>query len=93
MSDQVFFSPVKEYQFKSIVIDVSIISPTAPTPPNANYKLLSSKSLSATINSVASKPVKDGLNAVPTTPQEKIDCAKFLTPQQQHQVVIGKGNV
>lgn len=63
---------------------------TAPSPPNAKYKLLSSKNLSSIMSDVTSKPARDGLNAVPTTPQEKIDCAKFLTPQQQHQVVIGK---
>ena len=33
---------------------------------------------------------RDGLNAVPTTSQEKSDCSKVLTPQQLHQVVIGK---
>ena len=41
------------------------------------------------MSEVTGKPVRDGLNAIPTTPQEKIDCNKFLTPQQQHQVVIG----
>ncbi|XP_053397416.1 cilia- and flagella-associated protein 47-like isoform X4 [Mercenaria mercenaria] len=68
---------------------VSDMISDAPPPPNQDFKLLSSKSLSATMKSVTSQPVKDGLNAVPTTPKEKIDCSKFLTPQEQHQVVIG----
>jgi len=33
--------------------------------------------------------VKDGLNAVPVTVQEKAHCQKILTPQQLHQVIVG----
>jgi len=29
------------------------------------------------------------LNAVPTTPKEKEDCKKILTPFQLHQITIG----
>ena len=36
--------------------------------------------------------MRDGLNAVPTTAAEKIDCGRFLTPQEQHQVIIGQFN-
>ena len=70
-------------------MNVACLILTAPSPPNAKYKMLSSKNLSSLMSEVTGKPVRDGLNAIPTTPQEKIDCNKFLTPQQQHQVVIG----
>lgn len=57
--------------------------------PNSDFKLLSSIGLTRSLLEVTSKPVRDGLNAVPTTPKEKLDCSKFLTPQEQYQVVIG----
>jgi len=34
--------------------------------------------------------MREGLNAVPTTPQEKEDCQKMLTPLQLHQITIGR---
>ena len=34
--------------------------------------------------------VCDGLNAIPTTTVEKIDCSRWLSPQQLHQIVIGE---
>lgn len=33
--------------------------------------------------------MKFGLNALPTTAQEKADCARVLSPQELHRVVIG----
>ncbi|XP_072900577.1 cilia- and flagella-associated protein 47-like [Hemitrygon akajei] len=42
---------------------------------------------------VPSNPVKDGLNAVPTTLQEEKDCSLTLTPQQLHQIFIGPSNL
>ncbi|XP_052240686.1 cilia- and flagella-associated protein 47-like isoform X3 [Dreissena polymorpha] len=81
--------PAKGIRPKKLLLEEIQPDPRPPTPPNADYKLLSSKTLSASMGHVTSKRVRDGLNAVPTTPQEKIDCGKFLTPQEQHQVVIG----
>ena len=34
--------------------------------------------------------VRDGLNAVPTTSQEKAECQRILSPQELHQIVIGQ---
>lgn len=34
--------------------------------------------------------VGDGLNPVPTSPQEIEDCSLVLTPKQLHQIFIGK---
>ncbi|XP_048239518.1 cilia and flagella-associated protein 47-like isoform X3 [Haliotis rufescens] len=63
--------------------------PSSPRPPNADWKLLSTKKLSTAEKEALSKPVRDGLNAVPTTQQEKADCRKWLSPQQLHQLIIG----
>ena len=61
---------------------------TAPAEPNENFRLLSSKELT-NMELKSIKKTMDGLNAVPTTRQEKEDCAKILSPQQLHQIVIG----
>lgn len=34
--------------------------------------------------------MQEGLNAVPTTDKEKADCKKWLSPQNLHQIVVGK---
>ena len=34
--------------------------------------------------------VMDGLNAVPTGPVEEADCSRRLTPNELHQIIIGK---
>ena len=36
--------------------------------------------------------MKDGLNAVPLSAEEKKECSKVLTPQELHQVIIGEGS-
>ncbi|KAL8606797.1 hypothetical protein ACOMHN_049626 [Nucella lapillus] len=63
--------------------------PPAPQPPNAQWKLLSTKELAEAQREALSKPVQDGLNAVPTTAQEKTDCKRWLNPQELHQVIVG----
>ncbi|XP_052808119.1 cilia- and flagella-associated protein 47-like isoform X2 [Mya arenaria] len=88
-STDIGIKPAKGIRPKKLLLDEIKPDPRPPTPPNADFKLLSSKSLSATMSKVTGKPIRDGLNAVPTTSQEKVDCARFLTPQEQHQVVIG----
>ncbi|KAL4233464.1 hypothetical protein ACF0H5_008145 [Mactra antiquata] len=88
-STDIGIKPAAGIRPKKLLLEEIKPDPSAPPPPNADFKLMSSKTLSATMKSVTSQPVKDGLNAVPTSPKEKMDCAKFLTPQQQHLVVIG----
>ena len=62
--------------------------PRPPTPPNAGFKLLSSADM--TVKEISSaKKERDGLNAVPITPEEKRDCSKVLSPQELYQVIIG----
>ena len=68
------------------------LSPSAPTPPNANWRLLSTKELADKEQGSADKTC-DGLNAVPTTKREQADCQKMLSPQQLHQVIIGPPTV
>ncbi|XP_055954756.1 cilia and flagella-associated protein 47 [Patella vulgata] len=67
--------------------------PQIPPPPNANWKLLSAKELSEIEKIAMTRNVSEGLNAVPTTLQEKKDCSKWLTPQQLHQLVIGPSTI
>ncbi|CAH1800026.1 unnamed protein product [Owenia fusiformis] len=63
--------------------------PRPPTPPNAPWAAMSSKVLREKELSSTSKPVVEGLNALPTTAREKKDCSKMLSPQELHQVIIG----
>ncbi|XP_064627283.1 cilia- and flagella-associated protein 47-like isoform X2 [Lineus longissimus] len=63
--------------------------PRPPTPPNAGFRLLSSKELSEAEETTMQKNVQDGLNAIPTTDREKRECSRILSPQELHQVVIG----
>ncbi|BFZ09423.1 hypothetical protein BsWGS_12463 [Bradybaena similaris] len=58
-------------------------------PPNTEWKILSTKELAQSEKQVISKPICDGLHAVPTTAAEKKDCVKWLSPQELHQVVVG----
>ncbi|XP_021363645.1 cilia- and flagella-associated protein 47-like isoform X2 [Mizuhopecten yessoensis] len=66
-----------------------IPDPRSPTPPNADFKLLSTKELSTAEAETLTKEACEGLNAVPTTKKEKLDCSKCLSPQQLHQIIIG----
>lgn len=34
--------------------------------------------------------LRNGLNAVPTTAQEKLDCKKLLSPLELYQIIIGE---
>lgn len=46
-----------------------------------NTRLLTTKTLVTAERNTAARPISDGLNAVPTTNIEKMDCLKELTPQ------------
>ncbi|XP_071134806.1 cilia- and flagella-associated protein 47-like isoform X3 [Mytilus edulis] len=69
--------------------DEIVPDPRSPSPPNSEYKLLSTKELAEVEQMSRSKPVCEGLNAVPTTNEEKADCTKWLSPQQLHQIIVG----
>ncbi|CAG5120336.1 unnamed protein product, partial [Candidula unifasciata] len=58
-------------------------------PPNMEWKILSTKELAQSEKEVISKPICDGLHAIPTTLTEKNDCAKWLNPQELYQVIVG----
>ncbi|KAK3775916.1 hypothetical protein RRG08_017206 [Elysia crispata] len=74
---------------KKLTQDEIMADPSPPLPPNADWKLLSTKELAEAEQIAISKRVCDGLNAIPTTTVEKIDCSRWLSPQQLHQIVIG----
>ncbi|XP_033113331.1 cilia- and flagella-associated protein 47-like isoform X2 [Anneissia japonica] len=61
----------------------------SPTPPNNGNRMLSSKWLTNKEMLSTSRPSSGGLNAVPMTPQEKMDCKTKLSPQHLYQVIIG----
>ncbi|XP_070567350.1 cilia- and flagella-associated protein 47-like [Ptychodera flava] len=61
----------------------------APVSANGHFKMLSTKRLAEAENAATSRPVSDGLNAVPMSKQEKHDCKIRLTPQELHQITIG----
>ncbi|XP_055888207.1 cilia and flagella-associated protein 47-like isoform X1 [Biomphalaria glabrata] len=63
--------------------------PPALEAPNSQWKLLSTKELAALESEATSKPVCEGLNAIPTTDVEKKECSWRLTPQQLHQIIVG----
>ena len=56
-------------------------------------KLLSAKSLNELEEKASRRKVVDGLNAQPSSNQEKLDCAKILTSQQLRSVVVGPPSV
>ncbi|KXJ04719.1 hypothetical protein AC249_AIPGENE21430, partial [Exaiptasia diaphana] len=60
-----------------------------PTSVSAHVKLLGSRSLTAEKTRSLTKTISDGLNAIPMTDIEKIDCSKRLTPQQLKLLDIG----
>ncbi|XP_077977423.1 cilia- and flagella-associated protein 47-like [Glandiceps talaboti] len=61
----------------------------SPVPPYSHFQMLSSKKLAQIEDVAQSRPVSEGLNAVPMNRQEKVDCKIPLTPQELHQVIIG----
>ncbi|EMP32673.1 Putative protein CXorf22 [Chelonia mydas] len=62
------------------------------TPLNEDC-LLSSRKLAAIESKSLTKEVYDGLNAVPSSPQEKEDCNITLTPKQRYQILIGPSTI
>ncbi|PVD28193.1 hypothetical protein C0Q70_10779 [Pomacea canaliculata] len=68
--------------------EIKSASPSLP-PPNEEWRLLSTQELAVAEKEAMSKPVQEGLNAVPTTDKEKADCKKWLSPQNLHQIVVG----
>ncbi|XP_059154686.1 cilia- and flagella-associated protein 47-like isoform X2 [Physella acuta] len=74
---------------KKLTLEDIKSDPLPPVQPNAEWKLLSTKTLAELEKEAVSKPVCEGLNAIPITEQEKKDCNRWLTPQQLHHVVIG----
>ncbi|XP_076467202.1 cilia and flagella-associated protein 47-like [Babylonia areolata] len=74
----------RKLKLEEIVPDAPV-----PSPPNADWKLLSTKELSEAEREALSKPVQEGLNAVPTSAQEKADCKRWLSPQELYQVLVG----
>ncbi|CAE1306735.1 unnamed protein product [Acanthosepion pharaonis] len=52
-------------------------------------RLFSTKDLTQNHMDATLMPVSQGLNAIPTTPKEKLDCAKELSPSELHLLNIG----
>lgn len=61
-----------------------------PTYPNWKYRLPTTSELAEQEQTLLRKPIKEGLNSVPTTQKEKTDCAILLSPSQLFKVVVGK---
>ncbi|XP_062432984.1 cilia- and flagella-associated protein 47 [Rhea pennata] len=59
---------------------------TVPLDENC---LLSNRKLEAIASKSSTREIWNGLNAVPTSAQEKEDCCLTLTPKQLHQIFIG----
>uniref|UniRef100_H2YRU5 HYDIN/VesB/CFA65-like Ig-like domain-containing protein n=1 Tax=Ciona savignyi TaxID=51511 RepID=H2YRU5_CIOSA len=58
-------------------------------PLKEKHRLLTTRQLANQERVTATRPVTEGLNAVPTTHVEKADCRRHLSPQDLHKVVIG----
>jgi len=61
-----------------------------PAYPNWKYRLPTTSELAEQEQTLLRKPIKEGLNSVPTTQKEKTDCAILLSPSQLFKVVVGK---
>ena len=59
----------------------------------AMTKLLSAKSLNEIEEKANRRKIMDGLNAIPMSNQEKIECSRTLTSQELRNVVIGPPSV
>ncbi|XP_060129516.1 cilia- and flagella-associated protein 47 isoform X1 [Zootoca vivipara] len=55
--------------------------------------LLTSQQLAEMESKTSAREVGDGLNPVPTLPQEIEDCSLILTPKQLHQIFIGPSTI
>jgi hypothetical protein len=64
-----------------------------PSYPNWKYRLPTTSELAEQEQTLLRKPIKEGLNSVPTTQKEKTDCAILLSPSQLFKVVVGKSNL
>ncbi|MGH0144520.1 UNVERIFIED_CONTAM: hypothetical protein FKN15_016434 [Acipenser sinensis] len=62
-------------------------------PLQRKSQLLTTRALAEIETRSTTRPVTDGLNVVPSTPEEKEDCNITLTAQQLHQVIIGPSAV
>ncbi|XP_041127618.1 cilia- and flagella-associated protein 47-like isoform X2 [Polyodon spathula] len=62
-------------------------------PLQRKSQLLTTRALAEIETRSTTRPVTDGLNVVPSTPEEKEDCNITLTAQQLHQVIIGPSTV
>ncbi|CAF2209937.1 unnamed protein product [Rotaria magnacalcarata] len=60
-----------------------------PSYPNWKYRLPTTSELAEQEQALLSKPIKEGLNSVPTTQKEKNDCAILLSPSQLFKIVVG----
>ncbi|CAF0728757.1 unnamed protein product [Adineta steineri] len=60
-----------------------------PSYPNWKFRLPTTSELAEQEQTLLHKPLKEGLNSVPTTLKEKKDCAIQLTPSQLFKVVVG----
>ena len=58
------------------VVDAYLVSPI-----KEKHRMLTTRQLANQEQQALSRPVTEGLNAVPTTAREKVDCKKLLTPQ------------
>ena len=63
---------------------------SVPTYPNWKYRLPTTSELAEQEQTLLGKPVKEGLNSVPTTQKEKTECVILLSPSQLFKVVVGK---
>ena len=63
---------------------------SVPSYPNWKYRLPTTSELAEQEQTLLRKPIKEGLNSVPTTQKEKTDCAILLSPSQLFKVVVGK---
>jgi len=66
-------APFKCFLFVSV--------PRQTNPMQEKHRLLTTRQLANQERQATTRPVSDGLNAVPTTNAEKVDCKRMLTPQ------------
>ncbi|XP_076799523.1 cilia- and flagella-associated protein 47-like isoform X2 [Clavelina lepadiformis] len=64
-------------------------APYQKPPLHEKHRLLTTRQLANQERKAITRPVSEGLNAVPITSIEKMDCKRELTPQDLHKVVIG----
>ena len=73
-------------------LHVTYLYCTAPEPPNARYKLLSTKHLIEAELKARQHHV-EGCNTVPIAPAEVADCASRLLPNELHQVLVTPSSI